>query len=228
MTMGLRQTFFAAAALLAGAASALSTDWTDWAAIPTMADHSGDSRYNNKSVPVIAEIVSDFAVSGSFTTGTIKSSTGNWGVAMGLTPGSGDRGQIILRGGSGGVGSFLFLMGSAGSGALLAGGIGSVEAHANTTYTFLFEYDYETDSLSAYVNDVLLGTFADVGYDKGVSLEEVSLGLQSGGAVFLNSVCSDVVYLKDERFSVTRVLPEPTALALLALGAAGLALRRRP
>ena len=83
--------------------------------------------------------------------------------------------------------------------------------------------------IAFYVNDVLIGTTAAVSGNPtifwGAQNAETSDGnpLASGA----NTGAGDVVFSDLTVKTGVAVLPEPTALALLALGVAGVALRRR-
>ncbi len=218
-----------AALALAATAQALTTTWSDWQEIPGMDDHTGDARYTTTH-PVISEIDGSFAVKGSLTLGSIKNSTTSVGLLLGVAVGTSSSyevAHILLRGGGAdGTGRIAFYQGNKGTGNnQMKTAVGDFTAQPDTAYTFLIEYDAATDSLSAYVNDTLLGTFEDVGF-AGKPINEISMGIQTGGGINLNSVSEGYVYAKDEGISLTQV-PEPTALALLAHGAAALALRPR-
>lgn len=214
-----------------GAAFAAPADWTDWQTPPNMVT-AGEIRYND-TMPVLGQGGQSFALKTSITLGpSITDSSGAFGVALGFAMGTDSfahRAAILLVGGDGStdVGHFTFLAGNAYQTGeyVQANGVGNLEAEAGETYTFVFEYDAEVHLLSSYVNDQLLASVAvDYGED---SLRQMVVGAQSGGNVYLNSVNDGYVMGQDEVFSVTRAIPEPSALALLALGVAGLCLRRR-
>ncbi len=93
--------------------------------------------------------------------------------------------------------------------------------NADGSLTTLFYYDEAANTLSIAVGDTLLGVFQDVYY--GTSCN-VTCGAEQGGTA--NRL--DTVFAGVEKPTVEiAVIPEPTALALLALGVAGVALRRR-
>ncbi len=223
--------FAFAVVLVTGGAFAAPSDWTDWQTPPNMIT-SGDIRYNN-TMPVLGQGGQSFALKTSITLGPeIKNSFEAFGVALGFAMGVdsfAQRAAILLVGGDGStdVGHFTFLEGNAYQNGTYVqnNGVGNILAKAGETYTFVFEYDAEANVLSSYVNDRLLASVAmDYGED---SLRQMVVGGQSGGSVYLNSVNDGYAMGQDEVFSVTRAIPEPAALALLALGAAGLCLRRR-
>ena len=223
--------FAFAVILVAGGAFAAPSDWTDWQTPPNMVT-SGEIRYNN-TVPVLGQGGQSFALKTSITLGsTIKNDGSAFGAALSFVMGTNSvthYAAILLIGGDGStdIGHFTFYEGNAyvGETEVDRYGVGNILAKAGETYTFVFEYDAEANVLSSYVNDRLLASVAvDYGED---SLRQMVVGAQSGGSVYLNSVNDGYVMGQDEVFSVTRAIPEPSALALLALGVAGLCLRRR-
>ncbi len=110
---------------------------------------------------------------------------------------------------------------------------GTISGYAgqDVNLTFTFEYDSTSDVLSFFVQDnkaltptqTLLHTY-DLDQNVADTIEVgggTGLDFSTGGAQDLTSIFDSGTY------TVEAVAPEPTALALLALGVAGVALRRK-
>lgn len=103
---------------------------------------------------------------------------------------------------------------------------------SNTTYDFVISFDSQTSTVNFYLNDTLYGTLSsftgtvtDIVWGKhGVDAENMNLWDNNSGTYSL-----DLDYVAGMTYDEVKasVIPEPTALALLALGAAGLVLRRK-
>lgn len=109
------------------------------------------------------------------------------------------------------------------------GGIGQLDVdtgislQAGMDYTFMFAYDNGT--LSAYLNNTLVANY-DFTNSNWSGLTEIDLSTMPGGYNHrLDALVNDYTF-KDFQYSFS-MLPEPTALALLALGMAGAVLRRK-
>lgn len=95
------------------------------------------------------------------------------------------------------------------------------------SYEFVFSFDGE-GKLSMYVNGTLYGTVSDTSAWNSITLV---WGQQktTGGQVLGGTWNADLYVLDGMTYEEAKAaaIPEPTALALLALGVAGVALRRK-
>ena len=94
---------------------------------------------------------------------------------------------------------------------------------ADGTLSLVLEYDDTAQTLALYVNDTLVTTAADVDIN-----DWIAFRAGQGGRPLYREFPNGTTY----EFVLTTTpssseVPEPTALALLALGVAGVALRRR-
>lgn len=212
----------AVAALLAlGAAQALNIDWEG----------------------ATTEVITDFATRGSYTL-KLDGAT-EWSAKITLTLGADFSFAQYPKGarypGVVGVSGTTFLtMNMSSSDAASNGSItidtntgtssvrrGSVNAAAGSSYTLTISGNEEM--IAFYVDDVLIGTTAAASGNPTIFWGAQNAGTSGGNPLAngANTGAEDVVFSDLTVKTGVAVLPEPTALALLALGVAGVALRRR-
>ena len=152
-------------------------------------------------------------------------------------------GTTFRMSGSGGSSSNGTLVGiTAGQGdPTFEDGTTTVTTEANQKYllSIVYNYDADADTLTAtcYVDNTVVGTFSGTLAEAPTSFDITRLASYGAGtnvsdffkleemSGYNGALTADqIAWMAQEK---TTILPEPTALALLSLGVAGVALRRR-
>ena len=204
-------------ALTAGLTSAVTVEWNE---ISLKKGATTNLYYadTNEKKPVVSEQLSLRA--SVVLTGTFKNT--NLGPLFSI--GSSQANYFVIN-----------VQGANGSdfGTLSATGVGSfankqtfvasnIQLRQNESGEMIFAYDKTAGRLEAYINGQLLARFESV--DLGSQLDQLNLGTLPGGKTLAANVV-DVTF--DGKVHVANALiPEPTVLALLALGVAGFAMCR--
>ena len=213
----------ALAALALGAAQAVTIDWADLAGNNKWTDKTGR---DSGTLSLTAENKAWTAACLIDIT-TFADSNGAYPVLFGvLTDSSTEATRFYYSGSSNTLGSIIKHTASDNAGFSQAPGWQAKQMAAGS-YEFVFSFDGK-ETLSMYVDGTLYGTVS--GFPAWDSITVV-LGQQrtNGGQVLGGTWNADMYVLDGMTYAEAKAtaIPEPTALALLALGVAGVALRRK-
>ena len=211
------------AALALGAAQAVTIDWADLA---------GNSKWTNKSgrgsgtLSLTAENKA-WTAACLIDIATLAEANGAHPVLFGvLTDTTKEATRFYYSGSSNTLGSIIKHTDKDNEGFSQAAGWQGKQMSAGS-YEFVFSFDGK-ETLSMYVDGTLYGTVS--GFPEWDSITVVWGQQKTGGGQVLGGTWNADMYVLDgmtyEEAKATAI-PEPTALALLALGVAGVALRRK-
>ena len=212
------------AALALGAAQAATVDWGSLA---------GSNRFSDKTSAgsgtiTLAEDSTKWVAACVLNISVFQNASG-YPVLFGVTDAaSNEATRFYYSGGGNTLGKIIKHTGEDNAGFTQAEGWRERRMGAGS-YEFVFSFDGATDVLSLYVDGTLYGTVTGFPDWDAVTLV---WGQQRGnGGNRLGGTWEADMYLVDgmtyDDAYAAAAIPEPTALALLALGVAGLALRRR-
>ena len=207
-----------------GAAQAVSIGWTDWKSYDgTWTKDVGGSLWNATST----NVSSGFGMKLTFKlldTFSPKEAAAQGGHILSITTNGREPNKYAFKTALK-DGKVVFAVDDYGGGVPQVNS--DIELVKGKAYELLFSYDASAKTFSAYVDGDCLITYENRTF---ATITQVDLGIAEGGAtdtILANHIEGYEAFTKDSVSISMTPVPEPTALALLALGVAGLALRRR-
>ena len=214
----------ALAALALGAAQAATVDWASLAG----GDRFTDKTSAGSGTIELAEDFTKWVAACVLNISVFQAAGGNNPGLFGVTNGGTEATRFYYNGNNNTLRQIIKHTGSDNNGFTQAEGWQGRQMGAGA-YEFVFSFDGVTDVLSLYVDGTLYGTVTGFPEWDAVTLV---WGQQNGnnnnnlGGTWQADIHLVDGMTYDDAYAAAAI-PEPTALALLALGAAGLALRRR-
>ena len=217
---GLFAVLAAAAAL--GTARALPSGWTDWQSSgPTALTSNTWSVASNSAYGYTGNVDFAFRVTYVLDEGATLQTGQAWAALLVM-----DLSETYYQFQTSAVGGDATVWTSGAGATTMQTPFSELLAANDNRISFGFDYDDSASTLEYYVNDVLVDTQNGVDINAWVTFKA---GVSDGDRPLDRIFPTDGSVSYETAFSTTRAptIPEPTALALLALGVAAAALRRR-